>query len=62
MVIITKKRIKIILTCVLISLCAFAVQNPNKENIKNNNTVMETTATPASGKTIILDAGHRNAR
>ena len=54
MVIITKKRIKIILTCVLISLCAFAVQNPN--------TVVETTATPASGKTIILDAGHRNAR
>lgn len=59
MVIIDRKRIRIILCCLLVSLFTFAVQTANNKeiNIKTENTV-ETTATPASGKTIVIDAGH----
>ena len=59
MVIIDRKGIHIILCCLLVSLFTFAVQTANNKeiNIKTENTV-ETTATPASGKTIVIDAGH----
>ena len=59
MVIIDRKRIHIILCCLLVSLFTFAVQTANNKeiNIKTENTV-ETTATPASGKSIVIDAGH----
>lgn len=61
MIIINKKRIKIILSCILISVFTFAVQATNgtmKSKEKDILKTTETTATPASGKTIVLDAGH----
>ena len=54
------KRLKIILGFVLISLFAFSCTYVKDEN--NRNKTVETTATPVSGKTVILDAGHRFAR
>lgn len=64
MLVINKKRIKIITTGVLIALFAFTFQIAKKEvstqtnkEVANNETV-QTTATPASGKTVVLDAGH----
>ena len=48
------KRLKIILGFVLISLFAFSCTY-----VKNENKTVEVTATPVSGKTVILDAGHR---
>ena len=50
------KRLKIILGFVLISLFAFSCTYVKDEN--NRNKTVETTATPVSGKTVILDAGH----
>ena len=62
MVIINKKRIQIIMACIFISLFAFSIQVGNTKNntINTNeiNNLMETTSTPVSGKTVILDAGH----
>lgn len=62
MVVINKKRIQIILSCVLISLLVFSIQVGNTKNntINTNetNNLIETTSTPVSGKTVILDAGH----
>ena len=61
MIIINKKRIKIILSCILISVFTFAVQATNgtmKSKEKDILKTTETTATPASGKIIVLDAGH----
>lgn len=60
MIVISKKRIQIVTTCVLISVLAFTFQIAKEEASHEEifiNTV-ETTATPASGKTIVLDAGH----
>lgn len=51
------KRLKIILGFVLISLFAFSCAYVRDE--KNINKTIEATATPVSGKTVILDAGHR---
>ena len=59
MVIISQKRIKIILSCILISLFVFSMHIAKKENeLDTNNKTSEVTATPVSGKTVILDAGH----
>ena len=64
MIVINKKRIQIISLCVLISVLTFSLQvsiNKNKVEENNNtelNNVVETTATPVSGKTIVVDAGH----
>ena len=65
MIVINKKRIQIILSCVLIAMFAFSFQmadnqkeleeHDEKEEQQN---IIETTATPVSGKTIIVDAGH----
>ena len=62
MVIIHKKRMQIIVMCLLISIISFAMQiakdtNKTQDNTNTNNTI-QTTATPVSGKTIIVDAGH----
>jgi len=58
MLVISGKRIKIILGCVFIAIFAFTFQIASKkENTKVQN-VIPTTATPVSGKTIIIDAGH----
>lgn len=53
MFIINKKRISIILMCILLSIFVYSYQ---KEKI--NIEVEKVTTTPISGKTIILDAGH----
>ncbi len=68
MLVINKKRIKIITAGMLIAIFAFTFQiamkqtNPINESItdpKNtNNETIQTTATPVSGKTVVLDAGH----
>ncbi len=63
MIIIHKKRIQIIVTCLLIGIFAFTFQiaNHTKEEEKGKyeqpNTML-TAATPVSGKTIVVDAGH----
>ena len=57
MIAINKKRIKIMVSCLLISIFAFSFQLANMEKEKMQNTV-ETTTTPISGRTIVLDAGH----
>ena len=57
MMIISKKRIQIIILCIIISIFTFSLSKSKKE-ITNNNNIIQTTATPVSGKTIIIDAGH----
>ena len=58
MLVITGKRIKIILSCIFIALFAFSFQvaNPSKE--ENFGNAVQVTTTPASGKTVVIDAGH----
>lgn len=66
MIIINKKRIQIILSCVIVSLLVFFFQVANdKDRLEKNKDLeqqqqitVQTTATPVSGKTIVLDAGH----
>ena len=59
MIIISKKRIQIIILCLIISVFAFTLQiSDKKEKIVENTNTVQTTATPISGKTIIVDAGH----
>ena len=60
MIVINKKRIQIIIAGVLIALFAFSFQiasTPKETNEEKQNTIA-TTATPVSGKTIVIDAGH----
>lgn len=61
MIVITRRRIEIILSCIFISLFAFSFHIANlgkeTENIINEK-VIETTSTPVSGKTVVIDAGH----
>ena len=60
MIILNKKRLQIITTCIFIGVFAFYFQIANTKNNSeegNQNTV-QTTATPVSGKTIVIDAGH----
>ena len=60
MMIIDKKRIKIILGCMLLAIFTFTFQIANQK--ENSNKIQEqtaqTTSTPVSGKTVVLDAGH----
>ena len=62
MIILSKKRIQIVVVGVIVSLLAFSIQIGNRNNnITNTNesiNTAETTSTPVSGKTVILDAGH----
>ena len=64
MLVFNKKRIEIIISCVIIALFVFSVQISNskkakeEKNLGESKNTVETTATPASGKTIVLDAGH----
>ncbi len=55
MIVIHKKRIQIMALGLLIGICAFAIQTGKKEEKENT---VPTTATPVSGKTIVVDAGH----
>lgn len=65
MIVINKKRIQIVLACLLMGIFAFSFQIANNKNelVKNANSepqlkTLQTTATPVSGKTIVVDAGH----
>lgn len=64
MVVFSKKRIEIIVSCLIIGLFVFSVQISNQKNTKEENSSIEqrssieTTATPVSGKTVVIDAGH----
>ena len=59
MLVINQKRIKLILSCILIALFAFSFKiADNNQKTKNVKETVETTATPVSGKTVVLDAGH----
>lgn len=64
MIVVSKKRIQIILSCILMGVFAFSFQiaNNNEVTEKNSNfnqsNIIQTTSTPVSGKTVLLDAGH----
>ena len=58
MIIINKKRMKIIIGSLLISLLAFSMQIAKTQNLKIEENEIETAATPISGKVIVVDAGH----
>lgn len=59
MVVINKKRIKIIVTCVFISVLAFSFKiGTVDKSSRNKENIIATTSTPVSGKTVVLDAGH----
>ena len=55
MIVINKKRISIIVICLLLGIFAYSYEG-TKINLDEE--VQETTATPVSGKVIIVDAGH----
>ena len=57
MIIISKKRIQIITSCILLGILAFSFKIARTEEQENNTTV-PTTSTPVSGKTVVIDAGH----
>lgn len=59
MIVISKKRIQIIRGCLLIGIFTFYFQIAGKgsTHTEQQNTV-PTAATPVSGKTIVIDAGH----
>lgn len=50
------------MACIFISLFAFSIQmsqtQNNTQRTNSNNNLVETTSTPVSGKTIVIDAGH----
>ena len=54
MIILSKKRISIILGCILVGIFAFMFQSSQITEIET----VETVTLPVSGKTIIVDAGH----
>lgn len=56
MLIFNKKRIIFILMAILLPVGMFTVRTANN-NLKNNN-IIATMATPATSKTIVVDAGH----
>ena len=58
MLVISKKRIQIILSCIIIGLFAFSFQVAENNNTKEQKNIVETTATPVSGKVVVIDAGH----
>lgn len=59
MIVLNKKRIKIIVTCIFISIFAFSFKiGTVNEKEKNTEKTITTTSTPVSGKTVVLDAGH----
>lgn len=55
MLVINRKRISIIAMCLLLGIFAYSYEG-TKINLEQE--IQETTATPASGKVIVVDAGH----
>ena len=59
MILISKKRIQISMICLIIAVFTFSLQIANNKNTtKEDKNTLQTTSTPVSGKTVILDAGH----
>lgn len=54
MILLSRKRLFIILSCITLSITTFLFFTANK-----NLTTIETVALPVSNKVIVLDAGHR---
>ncbi len=55
MFVVDGKKIKLIIVCIIVGFLAFSVQTLNmNEDIK----IIKTAATPVTGKTVIIDAGH----
>ena len=55
MIVLSKKRLLLITSMVLVSLFVFVFQTVR---IDNNNSTVPTVALPVSNKVIVLDAGH----
>lgn len=55
MILLRKKRITFIVFSVFLSILAFTL-------IKDKNEIVPTVSLPVSGKTIVIDAGHRKTR
>ena len=58
MLVISKKRIQIILSCLIMGLFAFSFQVAENNSATELKNTVETTATPVSGKVVVIDAGH----
>lgn len=59
MTFINKKRIGIMITCIMLALFTFSFQIANENQQRkelNLAETIETTSTPVSGKTVVLDA------
>jgi len=54
MIILSKKRITLILSCILVGIFTFMLQTENTTTEE----IVPTVTLPVSGKTIIVDAGH----
>jgi hypothetical protein len=62
MIVISKKKIQMILACIILTVFVFSFHiATNKTDVQQNNAV-ETTAVPLSGKRIIVDARTWNSR
>lgn len=55
MYVINRKRISFILVCLLLGIFAYSYEYTK---INLNEELQQTTATPVSGKVIVVDAGH----
>lgn len=62
MIVISKKKIQMILACIMLAIFAFSFHIATNKTDKNQRNTVETTATPLSGKTIIIDARTWNTR
>lgn len=55
MIIVSKKRLGLILSLVLVSICTFMISGSKVDEISDS---IPTVALPVSNKVIIVDAGH----
>ena len=56
MIILNRKRLTIILSCMIMAVFAFTFQ------VADQNKTVQTVSLPVSNKVIVLDAGHRKTR
>lgn len=59
MYVIKRKRICLILIALLLGILAYSYESTK---IKSDEQIQPTTATPVSGKVIVVDGGHRSSR
>lgn len=55
MYVVNRKRVSLILICLLLGIFAYSYQ---RTKIDLDEEIQETTSTPVSGKVIVVDAGH----